>query len=701
MVNNFRLEEFGFEAEIGKVARQADGSLFFRHGGTVILATVVSAEPKEFPGFLPLTVDYKEQLAAAGKIPGGYYKREGRPSDREVLTSRLIDRAIRPLFPANFFDQVQVLITVYSVDKRYAPNTIALVAASIALSISKISFLGPVGAVEVARVDNTWVINPTYEDSMRAQASLIVAGTHEGICMVEGAMHDLSESELVDALFYAHESIKKLVTWQEEIQRAVGMPKDVRSEDWQNWGLWERDARQFLTLDRVESIFVADKEKRKLSLQSLNDQFMTEHAEKVANPECIPAVVEYVFKSILKEKITELILQKGKRIDGRDFKEIRAIKTEVGLLPFTHGSALFTRGQTQALVTVTLGGGQDEQRLENVMDVGEAHTSSFMLHYNFPPFCVGEVRMLRGPGRREVGHGYLAASAFKYLLPSKEDFPYTIRIVADMLESNGSTSMATACGATMALMHAGVPIKKMVGGIAMGLLMSKDGRTAVLSDMSGFEDDFGLMDFKVVGTENGVSALQLDIKYKGGFSRELFESALAQAREGRLHILREMSTVMSKPNAQLSDLVPKVTLLHVAPDKIGGIIGGGGKTIREIIEATKTTIDIEPDGLVKIYGGPEANTELAVRWVKVLAGQIEVNSTFMGKIRKFADFGIFVELVPGVDGLVHISNIPRQMQKTFAKELKLDDRVKVLVLDHDDVSGRTSLRLLEDGDKKQ
>ncbi|MCX5925348.1 MAG: polyribonucleotide nucleotidyltransferase [Candidatus Dependentiae bacterium] len=700
MVKNFRLEEFGFEAEIGKVALQADGSLFFKHGGTVILATVVSAESKEFPGFLPLTVDYKEQLAAAGKIPGGYYKREGRPSDREVLTSRLIDRAIRPLFPANFFDQVQVLVTVYSVDKRYAPNTIALVAASLALSISKISFLGPVGAVEVARIDDAWVVNPTYEDSVRSQANLTVAGTKEGICMVEGAMNELPEKDLIDALFCAHDAIKKLVVWQEEIQKEIGKAKVGHGDDWQNWGVWEKLSANFLTSERVEPVFVSDKEMRSSRVKELKDEFLTQNTQELEVPGIIPAVVEYIFKSVMKEKITELILNKNKRVDGRDFTEIRKITTEVGLLPFTHGSALFTRGQTQALVTVTLGGGQDEQRFENVMDTGESIKSSFMLHYNFPPFSVGEVRMLRGPGRREVGHGYLAASSFKYVLPSKEEFPYTIRIVADMLESNGSTSMATACGSTMALMHAGVPIKKMVGGIAMGLLRNATGQTAVLSDISGFEDDFGLMDFKVVGTHDGVTAIQLDIKYKGGFSREVFESALAQAREGRLHILGEMQKVMTKPNEQLSDLVPKVTTLHVAPDKIGGIIGGGGKTIREIIEVTKTTIDIESDGLVKIFGGPEANTEMAIRWVKVLAGQIDVGTTFKGKIRKFADFGIFVELVPGVDGLVHISNIPRHMQRTYAKDLALDQLITVHILDHDDVSGRISLRLVEDDKAK-
>ncbi len=695
MVKNFRLEEFGFEAEIGKVALQADGSLFFKHGGTVILATVVAAESKEFPGFLPLSVEYREPLAAAGKIPGGYYKREGRSSDREVLTSRLIDRALRPLFPATFFDQVQVLVTVYSVDKQYAPHVIALLAASLALSISKIPFLGPVGAVEVVRINGKWQVNPSYEESVLSEVNLVVAGTQEGICMVEGATNELPEKDLLDALFYAHEAIKKLVVWQEEIQKALNVTKENKKEDWHNWSMWETLASDFLTPNRVESVFVFDKHERALKVKTLKEEFLYMQAEELAKPEVIPAVVEYIFKDILKNKITELLFVKKNRIDGRAFNQIRTITTEVGLLPFTHGSALFTRGQTQALVTVTLGGGQDEQRFDNVMDTAEAVKSSFMLHYNFPPFSVGEVRMLRGPGRREVGHGYLAASSFKYVLPSKEDFPYTIRIVADMLESNGSTSMATVCGSTMALMHAGVPIRKMVAGIAMGLLKNEKGDIAVLSDISGFEDDFGLMDFKVVGTENGVSALQLDIKYKGGFSRQVFESALAQAREGRLHILGEMQKVMTKPNAELSDLVPKVTTLHVAPDKIGGIIGGGGKTIREIIEVTKTAIDIESDGLVKIFGGPEANVELAIRWVKVLAGQIDVGIIFEGKIRKIAEFGIFVELVPGVDGLVHVSNIPRNMQRTFAKDFAVDQFIKVQILDHDSTTGRISLRLLE------
>jgi polyribonucleotide nucleotidyltransferase len=700
MVKTFRLEEFGFEVEIGKVASQSHGAAWFKKGGTVVLATAVAAESKEFPGFFPLTVDYREQFSAAGKIPGGYFKREGRSSDREVLTSRLIDRAVRPLFPANYFHQVQIISTVYSVDKENAPNAIALVASSIALTISQIPFLGPVGAVEVGRVDGKWVINPSYPETLRSDVRLVVAGTEEGICMVEGSMNELQEQELVDILFRAHEAIKKMVAWQVQIREEVGKAKEHPDMNVYDWMTWEKHANDFLTEDLVKNIYITEKKARNDFLDSLRASFAEKYAEQLAATTAAPKIAEYIFNTVLKQRTTDLIVRLQKRVDSRSFEQIRKITIEVGLLPFTHGSALFTRGETQALVSVTLGSGEDEQRLESIMD-DTAEDGSFMLHYNFPPFSVGEVRFLRAPGRREVGHGSLAASSFKFLLPNKEQFPYTIRIVADMLESNGSTSMATICGSTMALMQGGVPLKKMVGGIAMGLLKSGANNYAVLSDISGFEDDFGLMDFKVAGTEDGVTAIQLDIKYKGGFPRTVFEKALQQARMGRLHILGEMKKVMSAPNPNLSDLVPKVHMLKINTDKIGGIIGTGGKTIREIIDVTKTSIDIEPDGLVKIYGGPNADAERAIFWVKTLAGQIDVGSIFEGKIRRFADFGIFVELVPGCDGLVHVSNIPRQMQRTFNKDLAIDQLVKVEVLDYDDVSGRISLKLLEDNNRSK
>ncbi len=692
MVKTFRFDEFGYEIEIGKFARQADGAVWFKHGGTVILSTVCSAELKDFPGFLPLTIDYREMFSAAGKIPGGYYKREGKPSDREILTSRLIDRAVRPLFPEHFFNSVQILSTVYSVDKIHAPNTISLIASSLAIGVSKLPFLGPVGAVEVARVNKEWIFNPTYPQTVASDVRLVIAGTHEGITMVEGSADEISEDEFIDVMFRAHEIIKRLVAWQEQVQKELAIEQEP-VEDMYQLDHWNQLVNAFLTEDRVTKLYIPDKVERNQYISDIKEAFAQEHKEAIEAQTVPQSVIDYVFEKALTLKITELIFKYQKRIDNRAFDQIRHISVEVGLLPCAHGSALFTRGRTQALVSVTLGGGQDEQKFDSIMDGDES--GSFMLHYNFPPFSVGEARPLRGVSRRETGHGHLAASSLKYVLPKKEEFPYTIRIVADMLESDGSTSMATACGSTMALMQAGVPIKKMVGGIAMGLLQNQRGDFQVLSDISGFEDAYGLMDFKVVGTENGITAIQMDIKYKGGLARSVFEKALAQARQGRLHILGEMKKVMSKPNETLSDLVPKVVTFKIAQDKIGAVIGGGGKTIREIIDKTKTTIDIEDDGSVKIFGGPDSELEQAIHWVKTLAGQIERGSIFTGKIKRIAEFGLFVELVPGFDGLVHVSNIPRALQKTFGQHYKVDTMVKVQVLDYDPQSERVSLKIVE------
>lgn len=698
MVKTFRLEEFGFEAQFGKYALQANGAVWLQKGGTVVLATAVSAPNKEFAGFFPLVVDYREQFSAAGKIPGGYYKREGKSSDREVLTSRLIDRAVRPLFPANYFDQVQILVTVYSVDKENSPDVMSLLAASLALTASNIPLLEPVGVAEIGRVDGQWVVNPSYPQSLASDIRLVVAGTDEGICMVEGSLNEVPEDQVLQALFMAHDAIKKMVAWQRTIQQELNVVKNVPSDTVYGWQEWHDRAEKFLTTDHIKGIFGTQKQARDTHIQSLEKLFLEAHASSIGDSAEVKQVALYLFNTILKHKITEYIFVLQKRADGRAFDEIRTITNEVGLLPCTHGSALFNRGATQALVTVTLGGGQDEQRLENIMS-DEEEGSAFMLHYNFPPFSVGEVRPLRGPGRREVGHGHLAASSFKFQLPSKELFPYTIRVVADMLGSDGSTSMATTCGTTMALMDAGVPIKHMVSGIAMGLLQNDKGDCIVLSDINGFEDNFGLMDFKVTGTEHGITAIQLDIKYKGGFSKTVFEKALEQARMGRLHILSTMKRVLSEPRKELSTLVPKVTTFTIDTEKIGAIIGKGGETIRNITATTKTTIDIEPNGQVKIFGGPHANTQQAILWVKTLAGQIEPNAVYEGKIRRFAEFGIFVELVPGTDGLVHVSNIPKNMQRSFARDLKVDDVVKVKVLEHDATSGRTSLKLLIDEKK--
>lgn len=692
MVRKFSLPEFGYEVEIGKFARQADGAAWFTHGGTVVLVTAVCAPSKDFPGFLPLTVDYREQFSAAGKIPGGYFKREGKSTDREVLTGRLIDRSIRPLFPSEYFNQLQIIATVYSVDKEHAPSLLGMNATSIALTLSKIPFMGPIGAVEMARVEGKWKANPSFPESQKSDARIVVAGTQEGVCMVEGATAEISEAEFVDVLFQAHEKIKIIVQWQLDMQKEVGIAKEAISDEY-NFKEWETRLDSFLTPEMVKTVDVPDKILRNEQIDKIRDAFSALNKEQIGDESEPKKVIDYILDQLFQVRFTEMIFSKNKRIDDRAFDQVRPISTEVGLLPFTHGSALFTRGRTQALVTVTLGGGDDAQKIESVMDYEPE--GSFMLHYNFPPFSVGEVRPQRGPGRREVGHGYLAASAIRKVLPSDKDFPYTIRIVADMLESDGSTSMATVCGSTMALMQAGVPIKGMVSGIAMGLLKSKDGRFVVLSDISGFEDAFGLMDFKVAGTEKGITAIQMDIKYKGGLSRDIFEAALAQAKKGRVHILGEMQKVMTAPNAELSALVPKLVTVKVSPDKIGAIIGTGGKVIKEIIAKTNTSIDIDSDGLVKIFGAPGAEIEMAINWVKTLGGQIDSGTRYTGKIKKLADFGIFVELVPGLDGLVHISNIPREKQRTFLRDYKVDDMVTVEVIEYDESTGRVRLRLIE------
>lgn len=692
MEKKFYLSEFNYELTVDKFAGQADGSAWLQQGGTIVLATVVSAKSKEFPGFLPLTIDYRENFAAAGKIPGGYYKREGKFSDKEVLVSRLIDRALRPLFPSNFFDQVQITVTVYSVDKEHVPYTLALLAASLALSLSKIPFLGPIGAVEVGRIDGQFVLNPLYSQVLKSDVRITVAGTHEGICMVEASTNQIAEKEFVDALFLAHETIKKQVAWQQSVIEQAGKPKEP-IVDLFDWTEWQNRAKNFLIFDRIEPLFNPSKVERGQAMSALKESFLESYKQEAELLELPMTFLEYVFDNVLKDVLTESFFALGKRIDNRTFDTVRPIHTEVGLLPFNHGSAFFQRGRTQALVSVTLGGGQDEQKVEDIM--GDTIDSAFMLHYNFQPFSVGEVRPLRGPGRRDIGHGYLAASSLKYVLPSREHFPYTIRVVADILESDGSTSMATACGATMALMNAGVPISAMISGIAMGLIQSSTGQFQVLTDIAGIEDAFGLMDFKVAGTDQGITAVQMDIKYKGGLHREVFEMVLTQAYKGRMHILHKMREVMSAPNPQLSALVPQIVSFKVPIDKIGAIIGSKGATIKDIIAQTGTLIDIEADGFVKIFGHPGIKLDQAVAWVKALGGLIEKGAVYQGRIKKLLDFGIFVEVAPGLDGLVHVSALPKDRQTNFAATMKVDDLVTVEVLGYDKYTEKISLKLIE------
>lgn len=693
MKKTFTLPEFNYEVTLDKFARQADGAVWFKKGGTVLLATACSSPTDEFPGFLPLTVDYREWFSAAGKIPGGYFKREGKFSDTEVLTSRLMDRSIRPLFPSNYFNQLQVLVTVYSVDKEHAPNTLSLLAASLALTVSKIPFLGPVGVVEVARIDGQWIYNPTYSQSQQSKVRFVFAGPKEGINMVEGSCDEVSEQEFVDVLFNAHELIKKQVAWQESIAQEMNVPKE-EINDFVDWSVWTDRLEKFLTKDKAKTAFKADKIERGDAISALVDAFKQEYAAQIEELAIPDKIIKYVFDSVLNKKLTALIFDLHHRFDGRKYNQVREISVETGLLPCVHGSAFFQRGRTQALVSVTLGGGSDAQNVEHLM--GETSSKRFMLHYNFPPFSVGEVRPMRGPGRREVGHGHLAQSAIDQVLPPADDFAYTIRIVADMLESDGSTSMATVCGSTMALMDAGVPISAMVSGVAMGLLQNPETKEfQAITDISGLEDAYGLMDFKVAGTEKGITAIQMDIKYKGGLPREVFEKALAQAHEGRAHIRKEMQKVMSAPRPELSDLVPKIVTLKIPTDKIGAVIGSGGKVIREIIEKTGTTIDIEDDGTVKVFGEPGPGMDQAINWVKMLSGNVETGITVNGTVKRIADFGLFVEIAPGLDGLVHISMIPREKQKDLQKMYQPGDQVTVHIMDYDQSSGRIRLKIVE------
>lgn len=692
MEKKFSLPEFGYEVTFGKFAGQAHGSAWLQQGGTIVLSTVVAAENQEFPGFLPLSVDYREMFSAAGKIPGGYFKREGKFSDQEVLTSRLIDRSIRPLFPENYFNSVQVMSTVYSVDQEHVPQPLALLATSLALSTSKIPFMGPVGVAEVVLIDDTWVTAPKFSEISKSTTKITVAGDLDGICMVEGSTSEISESQFLDALFLAHDVIKKQVRWQQQIMQELDVQKEPIVEHF-DIAVWQNYALAALTDNQVRRIFIADKTARNEVLRELKEQFFAAHEQHIAQEAVSKVFLGYIFDKILNKKIADLCFTENKRVDARSFDEVRPITSEVGLLPFNHGSALFTRGSTQALVSTTLGSGQDELKTDRLM--AETLESSFMLQYNFPPFSVGEVRQQRGPGRREIGHGYLAASAIQQVLPSKEKFAYTIRVVSDILESNGSSSMASVCGATLSLMDAGVPLTAMVSGVAMGLLKSDNGAFAVLTDISGIEDAVGLMDFKVAGTTKGITAIQMDIKYKGGLDRAVFEMALEKARKGRMHIMQEMKKVLSEPRKQLSTLVPQMVSFKISKDKIGAVIGSGGKVIKEIIAKTGASIDIADDGLVKIFGKLGPGLEQAVAWVKVLGGQIERGMKFLGTVKRVAEFGLFVEIAPGLDGLVHVSSVPRQEQHEFAKKYTIGTQLSVEVLDYEPETGRIRLKVIQ------
>ncbi len=665
-----------FSLETGKLAKQADGAVMVKYGDSRVLVTAVSMDAaKEGTDFLPLTVEYQEMTYAAGKIPGGFFKREGRPSEREILTCRIIDRPVRPLFPGGYNYETQIIATVLSVDSDNDPDIMALTGASCALSISDIPFHGPIAAVRVGRVNGDFIINPGEDELENSEMDLVVAGSRDSIVMVEGKFSETDESIALEAIFKAHEAIQPLIDMQYELMEEVGRKK--REFEDRPFGTdYFSDAEEKNKEKIVEALKIKIKQERNDTLGQLKGDYVDtlgvgDDAVKVME-------ASSAFDNAEKKVMRNIILNDGVRIDGRKFDEIREIDIEVGFLPRTHGSALFTRGETQALSTATLGTSQDEQRIDALR--GES-TKSFMLHYNFPPFSVGEARFLRGPSRREIGHGALAEKAISGVLPEEEGFPYTIRIVSEILESNGSSSMATVCGASLSLMDAGVPVRKHVAGIAMGLVKDGD-RVAVLSDIMGDEDHAGDMDFKVAGTDSGISALQMDIKIKG-VDREILEKALKQAKEGRLFILNKMTEAIEKPRPDLSPYAPRILTIHINPDKIRDIIGPGGKIIRGIVAETGAKIEVTDDGRVDIATHDEEAAKKAVSIIENLTKEAEIGQIYEGRVVKIMDFGAFVEILPGVDGLVHISQLEHHRVNQVTDVLKEGDIIKVKVIDID------------------
>jgi len=662
--------------ETGQMAKQASGAVVARYGDTVVLSTAVASKvERENVDFLPLTVDYQEKAYAAGRIPGGFFKREGRQSEKEILSSRLIDRPIRPLFPDGYYYDTQIIASVLSIGDESSMDLMGMIASSAALAISEIPFRGPIGAVRVGLVDGKFIINPGQKELETTLLNLVVAGTMDAIMMVEGGANELTEDQMLDALDTAHREIKKIVAFQNELVSKVGKPKrPVKTVE------IDKDlAKQVATLSMDQlrtAIVIPNKMERQKTLDVLLDE-IKQKLKKEDDP-TRSRQISTIFFDIEKNEVRKIILEKNTRADGRKPDQIRPISSSVGLLPRTHGSALFTRGETQALVVTTLGTSEDEQRIDSLE--GE-YFKTFMLHYNFPPFSVGETKPLRGPGRREVGHGALAERALKAMVPKKQEFPYTIRLVSDILESNGSSSMATVCGGTLALMDAGVPIKAPVAGIAMGLIKEGE-KVVILSDILGLEDHLGDMDFKVTGTSKGITALQMDMKIEG-ITIETMRTALQQAKDGRLHILGKMLETLATPRNTLNPFAPRIITMQINPDKIKDVIGSGGKVIRSIVEQTGAKIDIEDDGTINIASSDEAAANKAKEIIRGIVQEAVVGKLYMGKVRKIMDFGAFVEIFPGTDGLLHISQISDKRIEKVTDELKEGDEVLVKVLEID------------------
>ncbi len=675
VLKELKLDEKLFSLETGRMAKQADGSVLVRLGDTILLVTVVGAsEPKEGLDFFPLSVDYREKAYAAGKFPGGFFKREARPSEREILSARLVDRSIRPLFEEGYKNEIQILINVLSADKENSADILGITAASTALLISDIPFNNPIAGVRVGRVDGKFIMNPTYEELAESELDLVIAGTADSIVMVEGEASEISEEDMLGALVFGHDKIKELIKLQIELAEASGKPKREFAAVEKNEALHSKVSE--LAQSKLNDIFsTADKKERKHKLKSLFTE-ITESLEEEF-PESGKEVGE-IFHDLEKSFLRNMIAENGKRIDNRGLDDIRDITCEVDVLPRTHGSALFTRGQTQALATVTLGTKMDEQKMDEL--AGE-YWKSFMLHYNFPPSCVGEIRMMRTTSRREIGHGNLAERSIKPSMPSETDFPYTVRIVSEILESNGSSSMASVCAGTLSLMDAGVPLKAPIAGIAMGLIKEND-KFFVLTDILGDEDHLGDMDFKVAGSKDGITAFQMDIKIQG-IPTDVMGEALGKAKTARLKILDIMNETLAQPRDEMSEYAPRITSIQVEQDCIGTIIGPGGKTIRAITEESGATINIDDDGVVLIASADPESSAIAAKMVRALIEKPEKGKIYKGKIKKIMNFGAFVEILPGKEGLLHISKIAHERIERVEDVLKQGEEVEVKLLDID------------------
>jgi polyribonucleotide nucleotidyltransferase len=683
--------------ETGKLAKQADGAVVVRYGDTMTLATACYAPSiRQGIDFLPLTVDYREYTYASGRIPGGFFKREGKPTEKEVLTSRLIDRPMRPLFPSGWRHETQLIAMVLSADAENDSDVLALTGAGAALAISEIPFERAVAGVRVGLVDGAYVVNPTYDERRRSRLDIIVAGTREAVVMVEAGAREVSEDEVVRALETAHAAIRQIVDVVDDLARDVGRTK-VAAPRKEIGTEFYREVEEKVLVPLSEAMRI----RGKIENYDRVDQVLEDLIASLPEGEVERRVeAKAIFKELKERVLREEILERNRRLDGRSFDEIRPIWIETGVLPRVHGSAVFTRGETQALVTATLGTAEDQQKVEMVD--GETW-KRFMLHYNFPPFSVGEVAFLRGPGRREVGHGALAERALLPVVPPEEKFPYTIRIVSDILESNGSSSMASVCGGSLAMMDAGVPLRAPVAGVAMGLIMDpKTGRHAVLSDIAGAEDHYGDMDFKVTGTADGVTGLQMDIKV-AGITTEILRKALEQARQGRLHILRAMEESLAAPRPHISAFAPRIVTIKIPVDKIRDVIGPGGKMIRSIIERTGAKIDVEDDGRVNVASVDEKSAQKAISIIQELTATPELHRTYMGKVQRITDFGAFVEILPGMDGLLHVSEIANYRVKDVRDELKEGEQILVKVINIDP-SGKIRLSrkaLLQEGEGAQ